>query len=64
MDCFNFNCPFRVNETSSCNYCACLACPNRDRHEYTITSNRTLTDKEIAEMKAKLDPDYGVGRFA
>ena len=68
MDCFNFNCPFRVNETSSCNYCACLACPNRDRHrdrhEYTITSNRTLTDKEIAETKVKLDPDYGVGRFA
>ena len=64
MDCFNFNCPFRVNETSSCNYCGCLACPNRDSHEYTIASNRTLTYREIAEMKARLDPDYGVGRFA
>lgn len=55
MDCFNFRCPFRVNETSNRNYCACSACPNRDNHEYVITSNRTLTDKELAEMKAKLD---------
>lgn len=64
MDCFNFGCPFRVNETSSCNYCGCLACQNLDSHEYTIISNRTLNGKEIVETKAQLDPDYRVGRFA
>lgn len=29
MDCFDFDCPFRANETSNCNYCAYAACPNR-----------------------------------
>ena len=55
MDCFNFGCPFRVNETSSCNYCGCLACPNRDGREYTIISNRTLTDKEIKDGQQAAD---------
>lgn len=63
-DCFNFNCPFRQNETSSFNRCECVACPNHDSHEYVISSNRTLTDREICEIKAKIDPDYGVGRYS
>ena len=47
MDCFNHSCPFRVNETSSCNRCECIACPNRSSYRLIITSNKTLTDKEI-----------------
>lgn len=49
MDCFNHSCPFRVNETSSCNCCECVACPNRTNFPYTVVSNRTLTDKEVQE---------------
>ncbi len=63
-DCFNQGCPFRTNETTNANRCECVACPNRDSHEYVILSNRTLTDREICEIKAKLDPDYGVGRYS
>ena len=63
MDCFNFSCPFRQNKTSSCNRCECVACPNRDSHEFIITWNKTLTDKELCELRAKIDPDYGVGRY-
>ena len=57
MDCFNINCPFRVNETSSCNYCACLACPNRDNHtknaKHTNADRiRAMTDEELAKFIA------------
>ena len=52
MDCFNHSCPFRVNETSSCNRCECVACPNRCHDSFTFTSNRTLSDKEIQELEA------------
>lgn len=64
-DCFNYRCPFRTNETTNANRCECIACPNRCSHDYIIIpSNRTLTDREICEIKAKLDPDYGVGRYS
>lgn len=64
MDCFNNLCPFRVNETSSATRCECLACPNRDSHEYVITSNRTLTKDEIISIIHQNDPDYGRGNSA
>ena len=54
MDCFNFNCPFRVNETSSCNHCQCLACPNRDSHEYIITTYwgvMTMYDELVKRLR-------------
>lgn len=34
MDCFNHNCPFRVNEISLYNKCDSIACPNR--YKYNI----------------------------
>ena len=51
MDCFNHDCPFRVNETSSCNRCDCIACPNRSTIPYSIFSNRTLTNEELVELE-------------
>ena len=64
MDCFNHSCPFRVNETSNANRCECVACHNRSNSDFTITSNRTLTDDELAKLYARRsgDEDYGVRR--
>lgn len=50
MDCFNHNCPFRVNETSLYNKCDSIACPNRYNYDFFITSNRTLTSDELMEL--------------
>lgn len=47
-DCFNFACP--VYEAK----CPCVACPNRTLSEFTITSNRTLTEQEISAILAKM----------
>ena len=60
MDCFNHSCPFRVNETSNANRCECVACHNRSNSDFTITSNRTLTDDELAKLYARRsgDEDY------
>jgi hypothetical protein len=50
MYCFNYNCPF-YNKITSC--CRCITCPNR-RETYTTTyvSNHTLTDSELAILRA------------
>lgn len=63
-DCFNRNCPFRVNGTSN-DTCECVACPNRCNNDFIITSNRTLTDNELALLEAqwKKDEDYDAKRF-
>ena len=62
MDCFKYNCPLRVNETSNSNKCECFNCQNRDSGFWSITWNRTLTKKdEMDEIKRKSDPNYGVG---
>lgn len=53
MDCFNHSCPFRINETSNANRCECLACQNRSSSDFTITSNRTLTDDELAKLATR-----------
>ena len=53
MDCFNYSCPFRVNETSNANRCECVACPNRSKSDFTITSNRTLTNDELTKLAAQ-----------
>ena len=63
MDCFNHSCPFRVNETSNANRCECIACQNRSNSDFIITSNRTLTNDELAMLTALRsgDKNYGVG---
>lgn len=55
MDCFNHSCPFRIriNETLNVNQCERLACQNRSTGDFTITSNRTLTDDELAKLAAQ-----------
>ena len=65
MDCFNYSCPFRVNETSNANRCECVACQNRSNSDFVITSNRTLTDDEMAKLAAQRreDKNYGVGNW-
>ena len=62
MDCFNHSCPFRVNETSNANRCECIACPNRSSSDFIVTSNRTLTNDEMAMLNAQIsgDKNYGV----
>ena len=57
MDCFNHSCPFRVNETSNTNRCECVACQNRSSNDFIITSNRTLTDDELAMLTALRSED-------
>ena len=51
VDCFNYGCPFRVNETSSANRCECTACPNRCTGDFSISWNRTLTDEELEKIR-------------
>ena len=65
MDCFNRSCPFRVNETSNANRCECVACQNRSNNDFIITSNRTLTNDELAMLNAQRsrDKNYGVGNW-
>ena len=65
MDCFNHSCPFRVNETSNANRCECIACQNRSNSDFIITSNRTLTNDELAMLTALRsgDKNYGVGNW-
>ena len=65
MDCFNHRCPFRANETSSCNRCECVDCQNRCSNSFVITSNLTLTNDEIAMLNARRsgDKNYGVGNW-
>ena len=58
--CFNFSCPAHPNGYT----CPCVVCPNRVTQGFYVASNRTLTEKEIAEIEAKLDSDYGVGRYS
>lgn len=61
MDCFNHSCPFRVNETSNANRCECVACHNRSNSDFTITSNRTLTDDELVRIIRNIrNEDYGI----
>ena len=65
MDCFNHSCPFRVNETSNANRCECVACQNRSNSDFTITSNRTLTDDELARIIRNIgNEDYGIGIYS
>ena len=63
MDCFNHSCPFRVNETSNANRCERIACPNRSNNDFIITSNRTLTNDELAMLNALKSKykNYGFG---
>lgn len=61
MDCFNHNCPFRVNDTSNANRCECVACPNVVKNDVVLVSNHTMTEKEL---KYEIDSDYGIGRWA
>lgn len=63
MDCFNHNCPFRSNTTSSFNRCECIACPNRCEASTAYASNCTLTAAEFASLKANTghDGNYGIG---
>ena len=65
MDCFNHSYPFRVNETSNANRCECVACQNRSNIDFVITSNRTLTNDELAMLTAlrSKDEDYGIGNW-
>lgn len=65
MDCFNHSCPFRSNETSNVQRCECLACPNRCGRSALISSDRTLTDDELARINTERanDADYGVGIY-
>lgn len=48
--CFNFGCPAHPNGYT----CPCVVCPNRVTQEFTITSTRTLTEREISEMLEKM----------
>ncbi len=73
MDCFNYNCPFRSDTTSSSkglNFvmivsarCECIACPNRCKASTAYASNHTLPDDEFAKLRANAshDSSYGIG---
>ena len=63
MDCFNYSCPFRVNETRNANICECVACENRSNNDFIIISNRTFTNDELAMLTAtrSVDENYGIG---
>ena len=55
MDCFNYECPFRVNETSNTNRCECIACPNRCTNDVVIASDHTLTYEEIKRWPSHIE---------
>lgn len=43
-DCYNYDCPFRQNESSNANRCECVACPNRNDKITFFATNRTAKD--------------------
>ena len=46
-DCYQENCPWRKNETSSLWRCECLGCPNRDEgFPYYTTTDQTEVLKD------------------
>lgn len=55
MDCYNYQCPFRVNYMPE-NYirCECIACPSRCTHEYIF-----ITDQINDELEAYKDAMTG-----
>ena len=63
MGCFNNSGRFGVNETGNAKRCECVGGQNRSNHDFIITSNRTLTDDEMAMLIAMRngDKNYGVG---
>lgn len=63
MDCFNHSCPVRVNETSNANRCECVACQNRINNDFIITSNRTLTNDELAMLTALISGLLPSGKY-
>ena len=54
-DCYNYSCPFRVNNPSRSNRCEYIACPNRCTGDFSIPWNRTLTDEEMGIIKRIAD---------
>lgn len=64
MNCYNYNCPFRVNKITNSYYCECMFCPHRTDDYIVYTSNHTLSADEIARIKNKGNPDYGVGVYS
>lgn len=45
-DCYQENCPWRKNETSSLWRCECVACPNRDDGTIYYTTDYTEVLKD------------------
>lgn len=64
MNCYNYNCPFRVNKITNSYYCERIGCPNRTDGYIVHTSNCTLSTDEIAKIRNKDNPDYGVGVYS
>ncbi len=64
MNCYNYNCPFRVNKITNSYYCECIFYPHRTDDYIVYTSNRTLSADEIARIKNKDNPDYGIGVYS
>ena len=72
MNCYNYNCPFRVNKITNvycCEYicrpnCECISCPNRTDGYIVHTTNCILSADEIARIKNKDNPDDGVGVYS
>lgn len=64
MNCYNYNCPFRVNKTTNVYCCERIGCPNRTDGYIVHTSNRTLSVDEMVAIKNKDNPDYGVGIYS
>lgn len=48
-NCYNTSCPFRENDTSNPTYCACYACPNRERQDYIVITTDHTTPLEVQE---------------
>ena len=61
INCYNYNCSFRVNKITNSYYCECICCPNRTDDYIVHTSNHTLSANEIAKIKNEDNFDYGSG---
>lgn len=57
MDCFNYLCPFRMNESSNPNQCGCVTCQRRETGDYIIVSNHTLSQEELRSICRRKEPN-------
>lgn len=64
MDCFNYSCVFRANETSNANRCEFYNCNIRIHYANGVVEKYVSQEDEKANIRNVDNMDYGIGIYA